>query len=51
MQAILRYEKKEKILDLDSFSEADVKYPGGVNSTLSSGANTTGVFSFIAVGK
>ena len=42
--------KKKKILDLDSFSGADVKYPGGVNPTLSSGANTTDVFSFIAVG-
>jgi hypothetical protein len=32
------------------FSGATVKYPGGVNPTLSSGSNTTDVFSFIAVG-
>ena len=33
-----------------SFLGVDVKFPGGVNPTLSSGANTTDVFSFIAVG-
>lgn len=33
-----------------NFLGADVKYPGGVNPTLSSGANTTDIFSFIAIG-
>ena len=32
------------------FSGADVKYPSGINPTLSSGPNSTDVFSFIAVG-
>ena len=31
------------------FLGADVKYPGGVNPTLSSGSNTTDIFSFVAV--
>ena len=33
-----------------TFSGVDVKYPGGINPNLSSGANTTDIFSFIAVG-
>ena len=33
-----------------NFLGADVKYPGGVNPTLSSGSNTTDIFSFIAIG-
>lgn len=33
-----------------TFLGADVKYPGGVNPTLSSGSNTTDIFSFIEVG-
>lgn len=32
-----------------TFLGATVKYPGGVNPTLSSGSNTTDIFSFIAV--
>ena len=33
-----------------TFSGVTVKYPGGVNPSLSSGSNTTDIFSFIAVG-
>jgi hypothetical protein len=33
-----------------TFLGVDVKFPGGVNPTLSSGSNTTDIFSFIAVG-
>lgn len=48
---ILVVKKNNSCTDCNiTFLGVDVKYPGGVNPTLSSGANTTDIFSFIAVG-
>lgn len=48
---ILVVKKNNSCTDCNiNFLGADVKYPGGVNPTLSSGSNTTDIFSFIEVG-